>query len=224
MCLLHLSSLPSLIQACDLDSLCDDCYQTAFLAQLAERPPSKRKVSSSNLLGGILYFLFLFSLLPFHLLCWLLLKNKKDTLPPGIEPGPRAWQARILTTILQETCWFATFEGLCPKEAQRLSFAQLNVVGGQAIAQGFVPQRSGLPLSKTPFAAMWRHGELAQVAERSLSMREAPGSMPGFSIFVFHFAYFLFFSLSLFSHFFSLVWFVAHSEYFTYFLHTLLVV
>lgn len=71
-----------------MDPLCTTRQQKAFLAQLAERPPSKRKVSSSNLLGGI--FVFFFSaLLPF-LMQLTEFQQQKDTLPPGIEPGPRA--------------------------------------------------------------------------------------------------------------------------------------
>ena len=50
------------------------------------------------------------------------------------------------------------------------------------------------------FVASTRFGELAQMVERSLSMREVPGSMPGFStsIFFFHLI-FLFFFINFFS-------------------------
>ena len=42
--------------------------------------------------------------------------------------------------------------------------------------------------------ALFKHvGELAQMVERSLSMREVPGSMPGFSTLFFPFFFFFFF-------------------------------
>ena len=47
------------------------------------------------------------------------------------------------------------------------------------------------------FVASTRSGELAQMVERSLSMREVPGSMPGFSTSIFFFLqFFSFFSLT----------------------------
>lgn len=39
-------------------------------------------------------------------------KSITKSLAPGIEPGSRTWQARILTTILREMCFYAT--DLCP--------------------------------------------------------------------------------------------------------------
>ena len=51
---------------------------------------------------------------------------------------------------------------------------------------------SGFAIRKRFSASVIRAGELAQMVERSLSMREVPGSMPGFSNHLFFFVSLLF--------------------------------
>ena len=109
---------------------------------------------------------------------------QKQVPTPGIEPGPPAWKAGILTTrpygtwpnqlfnVLFQIPTYIHYSNLFTTATKFDPYTQL------CKADSNIKQRHSSRCTSKRFDS---DGELAQMVERSLSMREVQGSMPGFS-------------------------------------------